>query len=103
MFDHHQLLPKQLDVVNSFLIMSLQFIDKHHQQFGRNGLNQRSRRTELLSTGSIIKVEVDLVLIPLSLRMIDSMNQKSSEGYCYVLSHVLHYYFISVSYHLTHV
>ena len=103
MFDHHQPLLKRLDVVNSFLIMSLQFADKHHQQFGRNELNQRTRRTDLLSTGSIIKVEVDLILTLSSLKMIDLVNQKSSGGYCYILPHVLLYYFISVYSHPTHV
>ena len=99
MFNHHQLPPKWLIVMNSFLTMSLQFVDEHHWLFGRNGLNQRLRRIDLLLTGSTIKEELDPVLILSSLRMIDSMNQKSSGGYCYVLSHVLHYYFISDSYH----
>ena len=98
MFNHCQPLPKWLVVMNSFSTMFLQFVEEHHQLSGRNGLNQRSKQTDLLSTGSTIKEGMDPVLILLLLKMIDSMNQRSSGGYCYIFSCILHYYFISGSY-----
>ena len=100
--NHPLPLPKQLDAMNNFLITFLLFEGEYHQQSGRNEFNQRQKQTKSFSIGSTTKAEVDLDSILSSLRMIDLMNQLSSGGYCYVLPHVLHSYFISV-YYSTHV